>query len=394
MRAGLVPSSQLVLQSAGPDLIPACSTLRFTNTPLLEMGLTFPPPPQQYGSRKRGRAAADIDGEHSCLQKKKRRLRLTLITSRLSPQFSYPATNIVDRGSSKIAVWAKQRGMGQNLLRKAAILNRIRCHAASVKKTPQGTAHVSLKPTEEQRHIEMARLTLTYGSIDTHTRPVLSQTQSVPPLAAVRVGGHFIVSGSPTTSPSNSPPTSRSPSPTSPSPPLSDPVEHSHSDCRSPNEAYAYSLPSVHIPRKHYTPPPPSPLGLSNYDAFDSEDEIPDPYSHFDDIEDIEPPAYIYAGARHDSPMANSPCASSTRFEHTTRQIIDPRPQSTHPIAAPELEAQTYTPPNSARDGTWSTGPRHATAPSPNAPLSHSPNFVPSVSVHVVKSPNFAPSMY
>jgi hypothetical protein len=33
---------------------------------------------------------------------------------------------------------------------------------------------------------------------------------------------------------------------------------------------------------------PPSPLGLSNYDAFDLEDDIPDPYSHLDDDDDEE----------------------------------------------------------------------------------------------------------
>ncbi|KAF2705988.1 hypothetical protein K504DRAFT_363133, partial [Pleomassaria siparia CBS 279.74] len=90
------------------------------------MTLSFLPPPSPPRSRKRGRAVADIDGEHSCLHKKKRRLRLFLITSRLSPQYSHPASNIVDRGSSKIAVWAKQKSADRYLLRKAAILNRIR----------------------------------------------------------------------------------------------------------------------------------------------------------------------------------------------------------------------------------------------------------------------------
>jgi hypothetical protein len=406
MRAGLVPSPQL-LHSAAPDLIPAHSTLRFSDIPLPNMGLTFLPQPLPSGSRKRGRAAADIDGEHSCMQKKKRRLRLVLITSRLSPQYSYPATNIVDRGSSKIAVWAKQKGLGQNMLRKAAILNRIRCESAPLKKTQQGNARVFINQTKEQRHIEMAKLTLAYGSVDTHTRPVLSQAQSAPPLAAVRVGGHFLVSGSPTGSPSSSPTTSRSPSPTSPSPPLLDPVEQSHSDCRSPNEAYAYSLPSIQIPRKHYTPPPPSPLGLSNYDAFDSEDDIPDPYSHLDDDEDdIEPSAYMYADERHDSPV--SPCTPTTKFQFSTHpptaQHLESPQQQASSVDTSKPTPQAYASFNDAHK-TWSppavtglfspepTRPEDTkTAQSPNVPLSHSPNFF--TSTRAATSPHFTPFTY
>jgi hypothetical protein len=88
------------------------------------------------------------DGEQgSC--RKKRRLRLILITSRLSRPFSSPPTHIVDRGPSKIAVWAKQKSLGQSLLRKAAILNRIRQHAAAVR-------------ASDQRKLEAARETFMY----------------------------------------------------------------------------------------------------------------------------------------------------------------------------------------------------------------------------------------
>jgi hypothetical protein len=357
MRARLdraLPSSQLP-QPVGPHLIPAQSTLRFTILPLPKMGLTFLPQQSSLGSRKRGRAAADIDGEHSCTQKKKRRLRLVLITSRLSPQFSYPATNIVNRGSSKIAVWAKQKGLGQGMLRKAAILNRIRCGAASVKKPERARACVLVGNSREQRRMEMAKLTLTYGSVDTHTRPVLSQTQSVPPLAAVRTGSHFLISGSPATS--------NNPSPTSSSPPLFDPIDDSHSDCRSPNEAYAYSSPCAQIPRKYYTPPPPSPLGLSNYDAFDSEDEIPDPYSHLDEQYEQSVPTYE-DDDRHDSLF------SSSDF-------------------MPELQTTART------DVSQSLKSSATTASSPNFSCMRdstpkSPNF--STSITPPTSPNFAPS--
>ncbi|EDU48388.1 predicted protein [Pyrenophora tritici-repentis Pt-1C-BFP] len=146
------------------------------------MNLTFLPRPTQSRPGKRSRAIADIDGEHSCTQKKKRRLRLVLITSRLSPQFSHPATNIVDRGSSKIAVWAKQKALGRNLLRKAAILNGIRRRNMSSKGGNGGRrGRILVGNEKEQAQFELARLEFDHGSIDTYTRPVLSQDPSVPP---------------------------------------------------------------------------------------------------------------------------------------------------------------------------------------------------------------------
>lgn len=60
------------------------------------------------------------------VQKKKRRLRLDLITSRLSRPYATPSTHIVSRGASKIAIWARQKAFGRTSLRKAAIMNRIR----------------------------------------------------------------------------------------------------------------------------------------------------------------------------------------------------------------------------------------------------------------------------
>ncbi|ORY17147.1 hypothetical protein BCR34DRAFT_475349 [Clohesyomyces aquaticus] len=192
------------------------------------MALTFLPRPSPPRPRKRCRAVTDVDGEYSCLHKKKRRLRLFLITSRLSPQFSHPATNIVDRGNSKIAVWAKQRALGRNLLRKAAILNRIRRRAIKAKETGEGLGRVLVEQEREQKQLELARLAFVYGSHDPHSRP---ETPTF----------------------------------------------------RSPNDAYSYAPRTAQIPRKSYIPLPPSPLGLSNYDAFDLDDDIPDPYSHLDD---------------------------------------------------------------------------------------------------------------
>ncbi|OAG03187.1 uncharacterized protein CC84DRAFT_1061139, partial [Paraphaeosphaeria sporulosa] len=129
---------------------------------------------------KRRRAIADVDGEHSCLHKKKRRLRLFLITSRLSPQFSHPATNIVDRGSSKIAVWAKQRALGRNILRKAAILNRIRRQSICALETAGGLGRVFVEQEKEQEQLQLARLTLLYGSHDSATQPIRKEDLGLP----------------------------------------------------------------------------------------------------------------------------------------------------------------------------------------------------------------------
>ncbi|KAJ4315760.1 hypothetical protein N0V94_005779 [Neodidymelliopsis sp. IMI 364377] len=291
------------------------------------MGLSFLPRRPPPDSRKRGRAVADIDGEHSCLQKKKRRLRLFLITSRLSPQFSHPATNIADRGSSKIAVWAKQKALGRSLLRKAAILNRIRRRTVSAREAGEGRGRVLVQQEKEECQFEMARLTFQYGSIDTYTRPVHSQTQSAPPSATIRSGGHIHVSVSPTKSTSHSPKASRSPSPTS----LSSPLRDNLPEYRSPNAAYALSPPRTHSSKRDHEPLLPSPLGLSNYDAFDAEDDaVTDPYSHLDD--DDESYSYLWnedESERHDSPFSPSVVTNDSRTTANTglSQILTTPPR-------------------------------------------------------------------
>jgi hypothetical protein len=262
------------------------STLHFNILSRSTMNLTFLPRQPLRGSKKRTRAVADIDGEHSCVQKKKRRLRLFLITSRLSPQFSFPATNIVDRGSSKIAVWAKQKALGRNLLRKAAILNGVRRRLILTKEAQSGCGRVPVEQEREQAQLELARLEFNHGSVDTYTRPVLSRDPSVPPSAAVRTGGHFVVSGSPT----NSPPSSRSPSPTSSSPTTRDSPDEA-AVFRSPNEAWSHSARDT-TSRRDYLPMPPSPLGISNYDAFDGDGDSFDPYAHLDDEDEPIPNPY------------------------------------------------------------------------------------------------------
>lgn len=279
--------------------------ISFMRLPLPETGLAFPPRPRPSDSKKRGRAAADVDGEHSCLQKKKRRLRLFLITSRLSPQFSHPATNIVDRGSSKIAVWVKQRAVGRNLLRKAAILNHVRRSAVAAR-DEVSRRRLLVEQEKEQQQLALARLAFKYGSIDTYTRPVHSPTEPVPLAATLHKAGHINTSVSPhSRSPSTSPITSRSPSPTSTM--TSHPLPPDTSSHNNPNTAYAYTLTHpLSPPRSHtrsYEPHLPSPLGLSNYDALDAEDddqrgptdrEAADLYARFDDDDDDEEDRFSY----------------------------------------------------------------------------------------------------
>ncbi|CAD6444287.1 1f57906d-c9c8-4f46-8503-38a1268884cc [Sclerotinia trifoliorum] len=93
---------------------------------------------------KRARPLSDVDGKGNSVEegRKKRRLRLHLITSRLSRPFSVPATNIniaYRGGCAKNFVLGGKRkfgehggkkefgiGSGKNMLRKIAILNRVR----------------------------------------------------------------------------------------------------------------------------------------------------------------------------------------------------------------------------------------------------------------------------
>lgn len=180
---------------------------------------------------KRRRLLSDVDGEGSQgLQKKKRRLGLILVTSRLSPPFSVPATYIVSRGSSKIAVWAKQKALGRSSLQKAAIMNRIRRWAMQAKEGPSW-------------RLEMSRQPFFRGISSTIS--LLSQSSSA---NAVVPGVMFPagITGSmdPSLAGGGIPPSA------------------APDGSRSPPGA----------PRRQYIPLPPSPLSLTNYDVFDNED--------------------------------------------------------------------------------------------------------------------------
>ncbi|MCJ1474883.1 hypothetical protein MMC13_003543 [Lambiella insularis] len=105
---------------------------------------------------KRTRSQGDVDGEGSGeLQKKKRRLRLDLITSRLSRPYATPTTHIVGRGTSKFSARTRQRTLGQDLLRKAAILNGIRIKSTiAQRERDKGLARTGLVPRYDSKEIE------------------------------------------------------------------------------------------------------------------------------------------------------------------------------------------------------------------------------------------------
>ena len=150
--------------SSGPS---SASLFAFTAGPRPAFLLSFPPPsspkaarpkeededededqrrrPQQSWRRpKRHRPLTDVDGEWACRsRRKKRRLRLVLITSRLSRPFSAPPTYIVDRSSSKFATWAKQRHLGTDQLRKVAIMNNIRTRVAEAQRAKRWQMEVA-----------------------------------------------------------------------------------------------------------------------------------------------------------------------------------------------------------------------------------------------------------
>jgi hypothetical protein len=244
------------------------TTFIFRKAAKSEMAFIFPPRLSPSRPQKRCRPVADVDGEHSCVPKKKRRLRLFLITSRLSPHYSQPATNIVDRGSSKIAVWAKQKSLGRDLILKAAILNRIRRYAFSARETSGGLGSVLVEQEREQDQLRRAELTFKYGSYDSMTHP----GRTLPPSLKHEVN----------TTRERPPRTSFSSRSKTPSPP-SQPHDYPTSEYRSPNDAYFDSTSHSRSHSRSYLPSPPSPLRLTNYDALDEEDDIPDPYAYLDD---------------------------------------------------------------------------------------------------------------
>ncbi|KAL8930713.1 MAG: hypothetical protein Q9208_000584 [Pyrenodesmia sp. 3 TL-2023] len=110
---------------------------------------------------KRHRVETDVDGEDSVEPKKKRRLRLDLVTSRLSQPYATPATHIISRKFRRPGPWAKPRTRVRSPLRRAAILNAIRIRRAPAKHFGPWETNLltGLKPQTELDHTEVDLIT-------------------------------------------------------------------------------------------------------------------------------------------------------------------------------------------------------------------------------------------
>lgn len=201
-------NANLFTFTAGPR--PACP-LVFAGTASATTPASAETDDRSWRRPKRHRPVTDVDGEQpNQSRNKKRRLRRDLITSRLSRPFSAPPTYIVDRGSSKIAVWAKQRHLGSNHLRKVAIMNDLRMRVAQAQRA-------------KRWQMEVARHAFMYAA----------RTWTWPSPSACR-----------------------------------DTTLMPGSRCRRPRSSTT-TCPS----NRPYLPRPPSPAACSNYDVLDREDE-------------------------------------------------------------------------------------------------------------------------
>ncbi|KAI4105036.1 MAG: hypothetical protein L6R37_002924 [Teloschistes peruensis] len=161
---------------------------------------------------KRLRPQTDVDGENSVdTQRKKRRLRVDLVTSRLSQPYATPTTHISSRKVLRRGPWAKPRYRVRSPLRRAAILNAFRARRTAARhiEFKEDNFVTNLKSPQESEHLEVD---LIKEGIRTPRDP---------------------------------------------------PPEH-------------------HLPQQ-YLPPSPSPLGPSNYAAFDEEE---DPFEDENDDDD------------------------------------------------------------------------------------------------------------
>ncbi|KAK2754584.1 hypothetical protein FQN54_006985 [Arachnomyces sp. PD_36] len=217
---------------------------------------------------KRRRPLADVDGEGTEAvqkKKKKRRLRLSFVTSRLSRPFSAPPTHIITRGSSKIAVWAKQKALKRSSLRRAAIMNRLRKNALSTRES-------------EPHRFEMARWTFMYDYLITPSPTAATATTAATTAAITAPATNKAIAIPPPPTP---PPPPRPP----PHAPTAEQLAQidklisqpgSQPSCLRPTRrpiSPTSSPPSPQpSPRKQYIPLPSSPFSLTNYDIFDNED--------------------------------------------------------------------------------------------------------------------------
>jgi len=113
---------------------PAPLSSNASSTALTSPAPSIAPEPASPTALKRQRSLADVEGGGSSEnQRKKRRLRLELITSRLSRPYASPNTNIVSRNRVRIGLWTRQPLPAEIPIVKAAILNSIRRDSAASK---------------------------------------------------------------------------------------------------------------------------------------------------------------------------------------------------------------------------------------------------------------------
>ncbi|KAL8826929.1 MAG: hypothetical protein Q9170_007213 [Blastenia crenularia] len=111
---------------------------------------------------KRPRSETDVDGEDSVdLQKKKRRLRLDLVTSRLSQPYATPTTHIISRKSRRPGPWKTLKSPLRSPLRRAAILNAIRVKRKTAKNFGPKEVNLltGLETPKEPAHTEVDLMT-------------------------------------------------------------------------------------------------------------------------------------------------------------------------------------------------------------------------------------------
>ncbi|KAI4112150.1 MAG: hypothetical protein LQ339_000158 [Xanthoria mediterranea] len=225
---------------------------------------------------KRIRPQSDVEGEDLVdIQRKKRRLRVDLVTSRLSQPYASPATHInSSRRTQRLGPWARPRFRVRSPLRRAAILNSIRIRRTTARDIGHKEANLltTLRTETESDHVE----------IDLVTEGI-----------------------------------------------------------RTPREP----SPKGCLPQG-YTPPLPSPLGPSNYDAFDEEEDQfgeddmesdekgDDVYSNFNDLgstdDDVEDYDSLspFSGDTEDysRPPKDGPTADDTKVKAGTGEQVERLP--------------------------------------------------------------------
>ncbi|KAF3065841.1 hypothetical protein GL218_09339 [Daldinia childiae] len=271
---------------------------------------------------KRGRALHDVDGPGTgSLPCKKRRLRLHLVTSRLSQPYSWPATHILNRESGddspvlnrflKLAAIGslKRAGHQSGLIRKAAILNRVR---------------IGVRQAAVLRgHTVIAGMAARGNSLS-HGLQLVTTSNS---LTGARFPGH-----APNPYDHPIPPawrphtTSFQPSSFSSSPPdREDSTNQEGSpEKRSPSPGATCPSPPSR-PSVQLNPPDPPPLHVEEDDVAFPSPDLETRYADFsdDDLDDVYADFGVLFGSSARSPEDGSGSSETTGGEHFYEEYLD-----------------------------------------------------------------------